>query len=231
MVKAAFRHSNKVDFVSQMCFWDNRRHSVEIREATLQYLALNVRGPWSNKIHQPFDVPGEVKPMLLLLTSLKPYTSLVALESQLQLPGFVNTIAAYVKKLKLQSQLAGQIFNEMLYSSCLENPQSPFVSQAPSVGLTFPSFQDENTNKKHLVRCTNNWRGKCARSDFVFSQNRVVGSRKAEDAFGGKAVGKVLCLFQWKTSTRVGRHERHSLALLNIVLPLKPNTGQKISGK
>jgi hypothetical protein len=43
-VKAAFCQSNKVDFVPQMCFWDNQRLSVETREATLQYLALNERG-------------------------------------------------------------------------------------------------------------------------------------------------------------------------------------------
>jgi hypothetical protein len=39
--------------------------------------------------------------MLPLLVSLKPYTSLGAFESQLQLPVFVNAMAAYVKKLKL----------------------------------------------------------------------------------------------------------------------------------
>jgi hypothetical protein len=44
-VKAAFRHSNKVDFFSQMCFWDDRQISVEMREATLKYLALEELGP------------------------------------------------------------------------------------------------------------------------------------------------------------------------------------------
>ncbi len=44
-------------------------------------------------------------------------------------------------------------------------------------------------------------------------------------------MGKVLCLSQWKTSPRVGKHERHSLALIDILLPLKPNIGKNISKK
>jgi hypothetical protein len=39
------------------------------------------------------------------------------------------------------------------------------------------------------------------RSDYVFFQNKVVGSKKAEDAFGGKAVGHVLCIFEWKAAS------------------------------
>ncbi len=34
-VKEAYRNSNKVDYVAQMCFWDDRWLSVEVREATL----------------------------------------------------------------------------------------------------------------------------------------------------------------------------------------------------
>ncbi len=49
-VKAAFRHSNKVDFIPQMYFWDDRRLTVEMREATLQFLALDDVGHWSSKI-------------------------------------------------------------------------------------------------------------------------------------------------------------------------------------
>ncbi len=116
-----------------MCFWDDQRLSVEMREATLQCLVLNERGPLSNKIHGSFDVPGEVQPMVPLLASLKPYTSFSALENQLQLPGFVKAMAAYVKKLKLQSQSAGKVLDENIYSNCLENIQSLFVSQAASV--------------------------------------------------------------------------------------------------
>lgn len=59
-VKVAFCHSNKVDFVPQMCFQDDQQLLVKMREATLQYLALNELGPWGNKIYEPFDVPGEV---------------------------------------------------------------------------------------------------------------------------------------------------------------------------
>jgi hypothetical protein len=168
MVKATFCHSNKVDFVPQMYFWYDRWLLVEMREATLQYLALNERGPWSNKVHEPFDIPGKVRPMLPLLASLKPYTSLGALENQLQLLGFVKAMAAYEKKLKLQSQSAGKVLDKNLYSNCLENLQSLFVSQAASVSLTYASFQDKNIYKNYLVQCTDNWRGKRAKSDFVF---------------------------------------------------------------
>ncbi len=58
------------------------------------------------------------------------------------------------------------------------------------------------------MRCTKNWQGKRARSDFVSFQNEVVGSKKAEDAFGGKAVGKVLRRFQWKPRLRVEKKEQ-----------------------
>ncbi len=150
-------------------------------------------------------------------------TSLSALESQLQLPGFMNAMAAYMKKLKLQSQSAGQALNETLYSNCPENLQSLCVSQATSVSLTSASFKADNTYKKPLIQCTSNWRGKGARSDFLFRQNEVVGPRKANNAFRGKAVCIVLCLFQWETSPRVGKHKLHYLTLLDIMLPLKPN--------
>jgi hypothetical protein len=41
IVKAAFRHSNKVDFLPQMCFWDDWKLLVEMREATLRFLAID----------------------------------------------------------------------------------------------------------------------------------------------------------------------------------------------
>jgi hypothetical protein len=149
----------------------------------------------------------------------------------LELSGFTKAMVSYVNELKFQSHLAGRTLDEFTYSSCLENPSSILVSQASSVALTFPSFQDENKYHKHLIRCNNDWRGRGARSDCVFFQNKVVGSKKAEDAFGGKAVGEVKCLFQWKTIMRVGKQERHSLALIDILLPLKPSVGKTSRGR
>jgi sugar/nucleoside kinase (ribokinase family) len=61
-VKAAFRHSNKVDFIPQMCFWDDWRLSVEMRKATLQFLALDDVGHCSCTIQGHFEVPREVRP-------------------------------------------------------------------------------------------------------------------------------------------------------------------------
>jgi hypothetical protein len=57
-----------------------------------------------------------------------------------------------------------------------------------------------------------------------------VGSKKAEDAFGGKAVGKVICLVEWKLRLRVGKEERHLLALIDIMLQLRPKIGKTIRG-
>ncbi len=53
-----------------------------------------------------------------------------------------------------------------------------------------------------------------------------MGSKKAEDAFRGKAVGHVLCLFEWKAASRVRKQERHPLALIGIMLPLKATVGK-----
>jgi hypothetical protein len=89
----------------------------------------------------------------------------------------MTAMATYVRKLKLQSQSAGKVFEENLYSNCLENLRSLIVSQTASVSLTFAAFQDKNADKEHLVQCIDNWRGKGARSDFIFFQNKVVGSR------------------------------------------------------
>ncbi len=61
-IKAAFRLSNKVDFIPQRCFWDDWRPSVEMRVATLRFLALDDVGHWSSKIHKSFDVLSEVRP-------------------------------------------------------------------------------------------------------------------------------------------------------------------------
>ncbi len=58
-----------------------------------------------------------------------------------------------------------------------------------------------------------------------------MGTKKAGDAFGGKAVGHVLCLFEWKAASRVGKQERHSLALIDIMLPLKPTVGKQKQGE
>ncbi len=81
-VKAAFCHSNKVDFVPQMCFWDDWWLSVEMREATLCYLAMEYIGYWSSKIEGPFDVEAEVQPAKPLLASLKSYAELGDMERQ-----------------------------------------------------------------------------------------------------------------------------------------------------
>ncbi len=59
-VKAAFRHSNKVDFFTQMCFWDDQQLLVEMREATFRYLAVGEQGPWRSKIQGSFELLGKV---------------------------------------------------------------------------------------------------------------------------------------------------------------------------
>jgi hypothetical protein len=61
-VKAAFCHTNNVDLIPLMCFWDDRRLSVEMREVTLKFLAVDEVGHWSCKIQGSHDVPGEVWP-------------------------------------------------------------------------------------------------------------------------------------------------------------------------
>jgi hypothetical protein len=99
------------------------------------------------------------------------------------------------------------------------------IQQATSVSLTYPSFDDEDIMKRHLIRCTKSWRGQGERHDFVFFQNEVVGSKASCDAFGGKAVGKVLCLFEWDDV--YGSLKRHSLALIDIFLPMRLTVGQK----
>jgi hypothetical protein len=40
------------------------------------------------------------------------------------------------------------------------------------------------------------WQGKERQNNFVFFQNEVQGSRASCDAFGGKAVGELLFLFE-----------------------------------
>jgi hypothetical protein len=102
-VKAAFRHSNKVDFILHMCFWDNWRLSVEMREATPQFLALDDVGHCSCKIHKSFDVLSEVRPAQPLLASLKPYTSLLDVEESLEVPRLQKAMLAYIKNLHEQS--------------------------------------------------------------------------------------------------------------------------------
>ncbi len=80
-VRAAFCHSNKVDFLPQICFWDDQRLSVEMRKATLSFLALEYIGFWSDIIQGPFDLEPEVRPALPLLAGLQPYIPLAAAES------------------------------------------------------------------------------------------------------------------------------------------------------
>jgi hypothetical protein len=58
-----------------------------------------------------------------------------------------------------------------------------------------------------------------------------VGSKKVENPFGGKAVGNVLCLFEWKAASRVRKLKQHSLALIDIMLPLRPTVGKQNQGE
>ncbi len=88
-----------MDLIPEMCFWDDQRLSVELREATLQYLALDDVGHWSCKIQGSFNVPSEVRPARPLLASLKPYTSLLEVEIFLEVPRFQRAMLAYVKNL------------------------------------------------------------------------------------------------------------------------------------
>ncbi len=111
------------------------------------------------------------------------------------------------------------------YKAIIRAPEQLMIRQATSVSLTYPSFDDEDIMKRHLIRCTKSWRGRGERHDFVFFQNEVVRSKASCDAFGGKAVGKVLCLFEWDDV--YGGSKRYSLALINISLPMRPTVGQK----
>jgi hypothetical protein len=91
----------------------------------------------------------------------------------------------------------------------------------------FQTFQDEDVLKKNHVQCTQSWWGKRNQTDFVLFQNEVVGSKKSFDVFCGKAVGRVLCLFEWKDDEKLGVTKRHSLAFIDILLPMKLTIGQK----
>ncbi len=82
-VKAAFRHSNKVNLFPQMCFWDDWQLSVEMREATLKYQAVDQQGFWSSKIQGAFELLGKVRRVLPLLAGLKPYMLLGILKREL----------------------------------------------------------------------------------------------------------------------------------------------------
>jgi hypothetical protein len=155
-VEAAFRHSNRVDFIPQMCFWDDRRLSVEMREVTLRFLALDEVGNWSCKIHKSFDVANEVRLAQPLLASLKPYTSLFDVEKSLEVPGFQNAILAYIEILHQQSRQAGRALETDLYTTCLENPNSLSISLASSAALTYLSFQGGGKFNRHLICCTQN---------------------------------------------------------------------------
>jgi hypothetical protein len=147
-----------------------------MREVIFSYLAFEKPGPWTSKIQEPFDIPGEVRPALQLLASLKLYTWLRDPEQVLQLKGSVIAIVFYMIKLKLQSHQVGLTADKITLSSCLQNSHSIFISQASSVSLSFLSFQDDDKSYRNLIRCTQNWRGKGARSDFVILYNEVVGS-------------------------------------------------------
>jgi hypothetical protein len=197
-----------------------------MRKATLQFLTVEDVGFWSSKIEGPFDVEAEVQPAKPLLASLKPYAGLGNMERQGKLLGLEAAMVLYIKKLRQASQETGCDTDAVIYSSCLENPPALLIGTAFSASLTYPIFQDDNRCKKHLICCTHNWRGKGPRSDYVFFHNEVVGSRKTEDAFGGKAVGHDLCLFDWNAALWVGKQKRHSLALIDNMLPLRPTVGK-----
>jgi hypothetical protein len=51
-MKEAYQNSNKVDYVAQMCFWDDQQLSVETQEAKLWHLAVEEVGNWSQKIEE-----------------------------------------------------------------------------------------------------------------------------------------------------------------------------------
>jgi hypothetical protein len=188
-------------------------------------------GHWSSKIHKSFDVLTEVRPAQPLLASLKPFTLLLDMEESIEVPGLQKAMLAYIKNLHQQSCQADRALETDLYTTCLENPSSLSNSPASSAALMFLFFQCGGKFKKHLIRCTQNWRKKEKRSNHVFFQNKVVGTKKAGDAIGGKAVRHVLCLFQWKAASQVGRQERHSLALIDIMLPLKPTVRKQKRGE
>jgi hypothetical protein len=153
-VKAAFCHSNKVDFIPQMYFWDDRRLSVEMRQATLKFLAVDHIGPQSCKIQGTFDVPKEVMPIRPALASLKLYTSRLDVEKSLKLPGFHKAMLTYIQNLHRQFIQIGRALETELYHICLENPSSLSISLASSAALTFPLFQNETKYNRHLIWCT-----------------------------------------------------------------------------
>ncbi len=113
------------------------------------------------------------------------------------------------------------------YDAIIIAPEKLMIRQATLVSLTYPSFDNENLVKRHLIRCTNSWRGQGERHDFVFFQNKIAGTKAASDAFGGKAVGKASCLFEWDDVYGCSSAKRHSLALIDIFLPMRRSIGQK----
>jgi hypothetical protein len=79
--------------------------------------------------------------------------------------------------------------------------------------------------ERHLIRCTKSWQRWGERHDFVLFQNDVVRSKASCDAFSKKAVRKVLCIFE--SDDVYGGSKRHSLALIDIFLPMRPTVRQK----
>ncbi len=227
-VKEAYRSSNKVDYVAQMCFWDDRRLSVETREATLQYLANEDVGSWSDKICGFVNTTSSISlnsPAFGGLQYRKPPQLLREVEKSMEASSLEKAMISFLQRLKQQT--FGNENMRRNYEMLIKAPENLMIRQAASVLLTYPSFQDEEKIKRHLIRCTKSWRGKEKRNDFVFFQNEVVGSKACSDAFRGKAIGKVLCLFEWDDVHTGHELRQHSLALIDIFLPMKPNVGQK----
>ena len=181
MVKDAFRNSNKVDYVSHMCFWDDRRLSVEMRNATLRYLSIDESGHWSEKIQCHFDVENQIRPRIPLLAGLAHAKLLSDVEKSMNVTGFQKAMVSYIQQIRQRFQ--GDQHLREHYDRCLEKPEDLVIRQASSASLVYQTFQEEDVFKKHHVRCTQNWRGKRSRTDFVLFQNEVVGSKKSFDAF------------------------------------------------
>ena len=66
-VKESYHHTNKVDYIKQMCFWDDRWLSVEIHRAALTYITQHKVGAFSNHTctqAQPEHQPKRTAPLL-----------------------------------------------------------------------------------------------------------------------------------------------------------------------
>jgi hypothetical protein len=125
----------------------------------------------------------------------------------------------------LKWQTSSRLHPSNEYKAVIRAFKQLMIGQATSISLTYPSFDDTDIMKRHLIRCTKLWRGRGKQYDFVFLQNKVVRSKASCDAFDGKAVGKVLCLFKWDDV--YGDLKHHSLALIDKFLPMRLTVNQK----